>query len=95
MIAATRTVAKFIPGMFQQRCFSHVLNLFCSTDMSDSMPTIISVTKEVTSISGEIKNTQRKNARFRERCEEMRLSDESSIFVTLPGEFVLTTMTVY
>lgn len=28
MIAATRTVAKSFPGMFQQRCFSHVLNLF-------------------------------------------------------------------
>lgn len=63
--------------------------------MNDSMPTVISVTKRVNSISDEIKNTQRKDARFRELCEETRLPDENSVFVTLTGEFMLTTMTVY
>lgn len=90
MIAATNLVIQNDhSSVIGQRCFSHVLNLFLKEDLPRVLKSTDSLIKSVTVISDEIKNCLRKNSKFRELWIELKSDDETAVFVTLPGEFVL------
>lgn len=72
-------------GIIGQRCFSHVLNLFLKEDLPRVLTSADSLIKSVISICDEIKNTLRKNSKFRELWIQHKTEDENAVFVTLPG----------